>query len=140
MDLISWLPHLNATLNAFSFVFLSAGFVLIRQRRKEAHRICMLAALASSCLFLISYVVYHANAGSRPFAGEGLIRPVYFFILITHIILAAVILPLAIVTVHRALKERFDRHRRIARWTWPLWMYVSVTGLLVYFFLYHLGG
>lgn len=137
-DAVLLLPHLNATLNGISFVFLSAGYAFIRKGRKEAHRRCMLGALAASSLFLVSYVVYHANAGSRPFTGQGIIRPVYFLILITHVVLAAAIVPPVIVTVRRALKGDFQRHRRIARWTWPLWMYVSVTGLLVYLLLYHL--
>ena len=98
----------------------------------------MLTALGASILFLVSYVTYHAEAGSRHFPGTGIIRPVYFFILITHVILAAVIVPMAIVTVRRAFREQFDRHRAIARWTWPLWIYVSATGLIVYFLLYHL--
>lgn len=135
---VSLLPHLNAALNATCFVFLSAGYAFIRRKKVEAHRACMIGALAASVVFLISYVVYHAQAGSRPFTGTGLVRPVYFFILITHVILAAAIVPLAIVTLRRALKGDIERHRRIARWTWPLWIYVSVTGLMVYGMLYHL--
>ncbi|HXI04163.1 MAG TPA: DUF420 domain-containing protein [Candidatus Saccharimonadales bacterium] len=138
MSLIGFLPHLNGTLNGVSFVFLSAGYVFIKKRKIAAHRACMLTALGASILFLVSYVTYHAEAGSRHFPGTGIIRPVYFFILITHVILAAVIVPMAIVTVRRAFREQFDRHRAIARWTWPLWIYVSATGLIVYFLLYHL--
>lgn len=135
---ISDLPALNASLNALASLFLLAGFVFVRQRRVEAHRLCMLAALATSVLFLASYVVYHANIGSRPFTGTGPIRVVYFAILISHVILAIAIVPLVLITVSRALARRFDQHRRIARITWPLWMYVSVTGVLVYLMLYRM--
>ena len=136
MDPIAVLPHLNATLNGVSFVLLTAGYVMIRSGRKEAHRAFMLGAVTASSLFLISYVIYHANAGSRPFTGQGIVRPVYFFILITHVILAAAIVPLALITLSRALAGRFDRHRRIARWTLPIWLYVSVTGVVIYLMLY----
>lgn len=135
---ISDLPALNALLNGTSAVFLSAGYVLIRRRRIELHKRCMLAALATSALFLISYVVYHANTGSRPFGGEGPIRILYFTILISHVILAALILPLALVTARRGLTAQYDRHVRIARWTLPLWLYVSVTGVVIYLMLYRL--
>jgi uncharacterized membrane protein YozB (DUF420 family) len=135
---ISDLPALNASLNALASLFLLAGFVLIRQKRVEAHRLCMLAALGTSVLFLASYVVYHANIGSRPFTGTGPIRVVYFAILISHVILAIAIVPLVLITVSRALARRFDQHRRIARITWPLWMYVSITGVLVYLMLYRM--
>ncbi|MGV3517793.1 DUF420 domain-containing protein [Luteitalea sp.] len=135
---ISDLPALNASLNALASLFLLAGFVFVRQKRVEAHRLCMLAALATSVLFLASYVVYHANIGSRPFTGTGPIRVVYFAILISHVILAIAIVPLVLITVSRALARRFDQHRRIARITWPLWMYVSVTGVLVYLMLYRM--
>ena len=133
------LPALNASLNAISTVFLSVGWVLIRQRRIAAHRLCMLGAFATSGLFLISYVVYHANVGSVPYQGQGAIRMVYFAILITHVILAAAILPLALVTLSRALARRFDRHRKIARWTLPIWLYVSVTGVVIYVMLYQIN-
>lgn len=135
---IADLPALNATLNATSTVLLLTGYVLIRRRHIAQHRACMLAALATSTLFLVSYVIYHANAGSRPFAGTGPIRVVYFAILLTHVVLAATILPLSVVTVARALGGRFDRHVRIARWTLPLWLYVSVTGVVIYLMLYQL--
>lgn len=135
---ISDLPALNALLNGTSAVFLSAGYVLIRRRRIELHKRCMLAALATSALFLISYIVYHANTGSRPFGGEGPIRILYFAILISHVILAALILPLALVTARRGLTAQYDRHVRIARWTLPLWLYVSVTGVVIYLMLYQL--
>lgn len=135
---IADLPALNATLNATSTVLLLTGYLLIRRRHIAQHRACMLAALATSTLFLVSYVIYHANAGSRPFAGTGPIRVVYFAILLTHVVLAATILPLSVVTVARALGGRFDRHVRIARWTLPLWLYVSVTGVVIYLMLYQL--
>ena len=133
------LPAVNATLNAISAALLATGFVLIRQRRIDAHRRCMLAAFATSTLFLLSYLVYHYNVGSVPYTGRGPIRAVYFTILISHIVLAAAILPLALVTLHRALGGRFTRHAAIARWTLPIWLYVSVTGIAVYWMLYQMG-
>ena len=135
---VAALPLLNACLNATSAVLLVAGFLLIKRRLVAAHRACMVAALAVSTLFLVSYVTYHALAGSRPFGAHGWIRPVYFFVLLTHIVLAAAIVPLALTTVWRAWRADFVRHRRVARWTLPLWLYVSVTGVLVYWMLYHL--
>ena len=132
------LPAVNATLNGIAAILLVTGYVLIRQRRWRQHRAVMLAAFATSVLFLISYVTYHANAGSRPFTGQGRIRIVYFTILITHVILAAAIVPLALVTLSRALRARYDRHARIARWTLPIWLYVSVTGVVVYLMLYRM--
>jgi uncharacterized membrane protein YozB (DUF420 family) len=125
-------------LNATSAVLLVIGYALIRRRRIRAHRAVMLAALGVSTLFLISYLVYHANVGSRPFPGRGTIRGVYFFILITHVILAALIVPMALVTLSRALREQFDRHASLARWTLPLWLYVSLTGVIVYVMLYRI--
>ena len=136
---VSDLPTLNAALNSLAALFLLAGYVCIRQKRVAAHRLCMLAALATSVLFLTSYVIYHANIGSRPFTGTGPIRTVYFAILITHVLLAIAIVPLVLITVSRALSRRFDQHRRIARITWPLWMYVSVTGVIVYVMLYRMN-
>lgn len=136
---ISDLPTVNATLNTISAILLTLGYVLIRQRRIEAHKRCMLAAFAVSVLFLISYVIYHANAGSTPFTRQGWIRPVYFTILISHIILAFVIVPLAIRTLYLAWRERFEKHRRIAKITLPIWLYVSVTGVLIYIMLYQMG-
>jgi uncharacterized membrane protein YozB (DUF420 family) len=130
-------PLLNASLNALSGILLAIGYFFIRRRNVPAHKRCMLSALAVSIVFLISYVIYHYEVGSTPFTGTGLVRRAYFFILITHVILAATIVPLAIVTVRRALREQFDAHRRIARWTFPIWMYVSVTGVVVYLMLYH---
>ena len=135
---IADLPTLNAGLNALASVFLVTGYVMIRSRRIDAHRRCMLSALGTSALFLISYVIYHANAGSVPFRGTGTIRVVYFAVLIPHIILAAAILPLALVTTARGLRGDYTRHVRIARWTLPMWLYVSVTGVIVYLMLYHL--
>ncbi|HEX8284555.1 MAG TPA: DUF420 domain-containing protein [Pyrinomonadaceae bacterium] len=134
----SILPHLNAALNATSFLLLVAALFQIRRGNVGAHRRLMLSALAVSALFLVSYVTYHAQHGSMRFRGEGAVRAVYFLILVTHIILAAAIVPLVVVTVRRALRGDFARHRRIARWTYPLWLYVSVTGVVVYVMLYHL--
>ncbi|HXG53314.1 MAG TPA: DUF420 domain-containing protein [candidate division Zixibacteria bacterium] len=130
---------MNAALNSLSAVFLVAGYYFIRSRNVSAHRFCMLAALAASALFLVSYLVYHYRVGSVPFKGEGAIRLVYFAILISHTILAAALVPLVGVTLVRALKERFGAHRRLARWTFPLWLYVSVTGVVVYWMLYRLS-
>jgi uncharacterized membrane protein YozB (DUF420 family) len=135
---VSDLPALNASLNGVAALFLLAGYVLIKRRQIPAHRACMLSALLVSALFLVSYVIYHANAGSKPFPGTGSIRALYFSILITHVVLAAAILPMAIVTLSRALRERFDLHVRIARWTLPIWLYVSVTGVVIYVMLYRL--
>ena len=135
---ISDLPALNATLNGTSAVLLMTGYVLIRRGNARLHQRCMLAALASSALFLSSYVIYHANTGSRPFQGEGLARTVYLIILATHVVLAAVILPFALTTATRGLRAQYDRHVRIARWTLPLWLYVSVTGVVIYLMLYQL--
>jgi len=130
-------PTINATLNGTSGVLLLIGRGLIRRGRMAAHRAVMITALVSSSLFLISYLYYHWHVGSVHFQGQGLWRPVYFTILISHTILAAVIVPMIIVTVSSALRGRFDRHRAVARWTYPLWLYVSVTGVIVYFMLYH---
>jgi putative membrane protein len=135
---VSDLPTLNAILNSTSTILLLAGYYFIRRRRIEAHRACMIAALVVSVAFLTSYLIYHYHAGSVPFGGQGWIRPVYFFILITHIILAAVILPLVLRTAYLALRSRFESHAAIARWTFPIWLYVSVTGVVVYWMLYHL--
>jgi uncharacterized membrane protein YozB (DUF420 family) len=132
------LPTLNAALNATSAVLLVTGWLLIRRGRREAHRRAMLAAVACSGLFLVSYLVYHAQVGSVRFQGQGTIRTVYFAILLTHTVLAAAIVPLVLVTLVRALQQRFDRHRRIARVTFPLWLYVSVTGVVIYVMLYRL--
>lgn len=131
-------PTLNAVLNSSSAVLLVTGYALIRRQRVAAHRACMLLALGCSTAFLVSYVLYHLHAGVIRFQGQGWIRPVYFALLGTHTVLAVVIVPLALVTLSRALSRKFDRHRRIARWTLPIWLYVSVTGVIVYFLLYHI--
>lgn len=135
---IADLPALNAMLNGTAAVFLTTGYVLIRRGQWEMHKRCMLAALVTSALFLISYVVYHLNVGSRPFPGRGLVRVIYFTILITHVVLAVTIVPLALITAARGLAKRYDRHVRIARWTLPLWLYVSVTGVVIYLMLYQM--
>lgn len=132
------LPTLNAALNATSAVLLLLGYRFIRRREITAHRACMLAAFAVSVIFLISYLTYHFQVGSVRFQGSGWIRGVYFTILITHTILAALVPPLAVVTLTRALRGQFERHRRLARWTFPIWLYVSVTGVVVYVMLYQL--
>jgi uncharacterized membrane protein YozB (DUF420 family) len=130
-------PAINATLNGTSAVLLLAGRWQIKLGRMAAHRAFMLAAVCTSTLFLTSYLYYHWHVGSVRFQGQGWSRPVYFTILISHTLLAITILPLVIITLSRALRERFDRHRAIARWTFPLWLYVSCTGVIVYFMLYH---
>jgi uncharacterized membrane protein YozB (DUF420 family) len=135
---LSDLPALNASLNATAAVLLAIGYTLIRRGRIRQHRAVMIAACAVSTLFLVSYVIYHANIGSRPFTGRGPVRIVYFAILITHVVLAAAVLPLAIVTLSRGLRGRFERHLAIARWTLPIWLYVSVTGAIVYLMLYRM--
>jgi putative membrane protein len=132
------LPSLNAVLNSISAVFITMGYVFIRAGKKEAHRRCMLTAITTSSLFLISYVVYHYTAGATAFGGVGWIRYVYFVILGTHTVLAIAVLPLVIITLLRALSGRYSLHKSIARWTFPVWLYVSVTGVTIYFMLYHL--
>ena len=136
--LISSLPHLNAALNATATVLLVTGWLLIKRRRIQQHRAVMIAAVITSAAFLTSYVVYHANAGSKPFPGTGVIRTVYFAILIPHVILAAVSLPPILITFIRGLRRDDQRHRRLARWTLPVWLFVSVTGVIVYVMLYRL--
>jgi putative membrane protein len=133
------LPTVNAVLNATSAVFLIAGYRFIRAKNRDAHRACMLGAFTSSTLFLISYLVYHFQVGSVPFRGQGAIRVVYFAILVTHTILATTVVPLSLITLVRAVRTKFDAHRRIARWTLPIWLYVSVTGVVVYWMLYWLA-
>jgi uncharacterized membrane protein YozB (DUF420 family) len=132
----SQLPTLNAALNTLSAVFLCAGYLFIRAKNMRAHRACMLSAFACSIVFLASYLIYHYQVGSVPYRGQGWSRGVYFVILLTHIILAVAVVPLALITLTRALRERFAAHRRIARWTFPIWLYVSVTGVIVYMMLY----
>ena len=134
------LPAVNAALNALCAMLLCTGFVFIRRKNIAAHRACMISAVCVSVLFLISYLTYHIGHRTMTrFTGEGWVRPLYFSILLSHTILAAAILPMVVVTLTRALRERFDRHRRIARWTLPLWIYVSVTGVVVYIMLYEMG-
>jgi putative membrane protein len=131
-------PAVNATLNGTSAVLIATGRTLIRRGQITSHRTCMIAAVVSSSLFLVSYVYYHAHVGSIHFKGQGWARSVYFGILLTHTILAAVIVPLVIISLRRGLRGVYDRHRAIARWTFPLWLYVSITGVVIYVMLYHL--
>ena len=135
---LSALPALNAFLNGTSAVLLAVGYVFIRQKKVATHRACMLSAFGVSSLFLISYLVYHSQVGPTPFGGRGWVRSVYFPLLISHITLAAVILPFVLTTIYRAWSEQFDKHKRIARWTLPIWLYVSVTGVIVYLMLHQL--
>ena len=137
---IADLPALNASLNGLSAILLVAGFTFIHKRQVERHRLCMLAAFGVSTAFLVSYVVYHVQHGATPFPGRGWIRPVYFSLLASHVLLAIAVLPLALTTLYRAWRGDIAGHRRIAQLTWPIWMYVSVTGVLVYWILYHLYG
>jgi putative membrane protein len=130
------LPAVNASLNALSGILLVCGYMLMRMKRIELHRKFMIAAFSASALFLVCYVVYHAQVGSVRFTREGFVRPLYFTILVTHVILAFSVVPLALITLSRGLKGRYPQHRRIARWTFPIWLYVSVTGVLVYVLLY----
>ena len=132
------LPTLNASLNALSALLLIAGWWCIKNRRRTAHHNCMLAALGCSAVFLVSYLIYHAQVGSVRFQGQGLVRAFYFAILLTHTVLAATVPVLAVITATRGLKGRFPQHVRIARWAWPIWLYVSVTGVVVYLMLYQL--
>jgi uncharacterized membrane protein YozB (DUF420 family) len=132
------LPLLNALLNGSSALCLLAGFYFIRRHEIRKHRVCMIAAFVCSALFLTSYLVYHANVGSIRFAGEGGVRALYFTILVSHTLLATTIPPLAIITLRRALRARFQQHRKIARWVLPVWLYVSVTGVVIYLMLYRI--
>ena len=135
---VTHLPALNAFLNSVSALLLGTGYYFIRHQQTDRHRACMISAFVVSCLFLASYLFYHYQVGSVPFTKQGWIRPVYFTILITHVVLAVSIVPMSLVTLYRALRGRFGAHRRIARWTWPIWMYVSVSGVCVYVMLYRL--
>ncbi len=130
------LPHLDALLNGTSALLLFMGYYFIRKKKRRVHRGFMLGATATSLLFLISYLVYHSHVGSVHFLKRGFVRPIYFSVLISHTILAAAILPLVVITLSHALAGKFDRHKRIARWTLPLWIYVSITGVAVYVMLY----
>jgi putative membrane protein len=136
--MIPHLPTVDATLNAASAIFLVLGFFFIRRRNIRAHKTCMLSAFATSTIFLVCYLTYHYFHGTTHFRGEGGVRTFYFVLLGSHTVLAVLIVPLALVTLYRAWRQRFERHKRIARWTLPLWLYVSVTGVLVYWMLYHL--
>ena len=136
--MIDKLPHLNASLNAISTILLITGWILIKRRRIEQHRKVMIAAVVTSALFLTSYVIYHANAGSRPFQGTGLMRTIYFSILIPHVLLAAATLPAILITFARGLRRDDVRHRRLARWTMPIWLFVSISGVIVYVMLYRI--
>ena len=131
-------PAITASLNGASAVLIVTGRGLIKRGRIAAHRACMIAAVASSSLLLVCYIYYHAHAGVIRFQGQGMVRPVYFSILLTHTILAAVIVPLVIITLARAWRGTFERHRAIARWTFPVWLYVSITGVVIYVMLFHL--
>lgn len=135
---VSDLPHINAALNAASTVMLTLGYVYIRRGDQQHHRQCMIVALVFSALFLVTYLIYHANSGLARFGGEGIIRPIYFTLLIVHVLAAAVVTVMVPITVSRALRQRFDRHRAIARWTWPLWMFVTISGVVVYIMAVHL--
>ena len=135
---LSDLPTVDAALNATSAVLLTLGFILIRRGKVRAHKACMLSAVGTSTLFLSCYLTYHYFHGTTRFLGQGLVRPLYFSILISHTVFAVVIVPLVLTTLYRALRGRFELHRRIARWTLPAWLYVSVTGVVVYWMLYHL--
>jgi len=135
---ITILPVVNAMLNGSSAVLLLLGHRLIHRGRVTAHRACMISGFGLSILFLISYLIYHSQVGSVRFSGPGWIRPIYFTILISHSLLAAAVVPLAVMTLYRALRGRFDQHRRIARWTFPIWLYVSTTGVIIYVMLYRL--
>jgi uncharacterized membrane protein YozB (DUF420 family) len=138
--MISLLPSINATLNGLSAVLLVWGYLLIRRKQIDLHRRVMKTAFATSCLFLVCYVVYHSQVGSVPFHHEGTaLRTVYFSILLTHTVLAATVPVLAIITLRRGLSARYDKHRKIARWTLPIWLYVSITGVVVYGMLYHMA-
>jgi putative membrane protein len=138
MGYYEWLAPLDAFLNASAALLLLAGYLAIRRGKVRLHRGCMISAFSVSAVFFISYCIYHYHVGDVRFAGQGIIRPVYFSILSTHIVFAAAIVPLALLTLGRALRGRFARHRRIARWTWPIWMYVSITGVIVYLMVYKL--
>ena len=138
MKYIYALPHLNAILNATSGLLLVTGYLFIRRRKIKAHRNCLIAALVTSTIFLVSYLTYHYYHGSTRFTGQGLARPLYFTILISHTILATAIVPFVGVTLYRAARGQFTKHMRIARWTFPMWLYVSVTGVVVYLMLYRI--
>lgn len=132
------LPAVNATLNGISAILLFIGHRFIKTGNRRNHKRMMIAAFSTSILFLVSYLYYHAHVGDVPFKGTGVVRPVYFSILISHILLAAAVVPLAVITLFRGLTSKFDKHKKIARWTYPIWMYVSITGVVVYLMVYQL--
>lgn len=134
---VTILPTINALLNSASAVLMITGHRFMHQGRIAAHRACMIAAVSSSSLFLVSYLYYHFHAGAIRFQGTGWIRPVYFTILTTHTILAAAVVPLVLITLILGLRGNFEKHRPVARWTYPIWLYVSITGVLIYFMVYH---
>jgi putative membrane protein len=138
MDVIAILPPVQASLNITAATLMTTGYYFIRNGNRSAHKACMISALAVSTLFFIFYLYYHSVVGNIPFAGEGMIRPIYFTVLTTHVILAAAIVPLVITTVVFVLRGKFDRHRKIARWTLPIWLYVSVTGVVIYLLAFHI--
>ena len=135
---LSDLPAVNAALNTLSTIFLTCGYLFIRRQRQVAHRNCMIGAVISSALFLTCYLIYHYNAGRTVFRDPAWFRPIYLTILLTHTILAVIIVPMVLTTLYHAVRRQFDRHKRISRWTWPICMYVSITGVLIYFLLYHI--
>jgi len=137
-EIIPYLPHFQAALNTSAALFLGAGFYFIRMKNRDAHRLSMISALVISSVFMVSYLTYHAKVGYMPFAGQGIIRPFYFTVLASHVILAAAIVPMVLLTVVYALKGNFTKHPRIARWTLPLWFYVSVSGVLIYVLGFHI--
>ena len=136
-EIIPYLPHFQAMLNTSAALFLGAGYYFIRTQNRNAHRNCMITALLISTVFMISYLTYHAKVGYMPFAGQGMIRPFYFTLLASHVILAAIIVPMVLLTVVYAIRSNFIKHPRIARWTLPLWFYVSVSGVLIYILGFH---
>ena len=138
MDIIPYLPPLQAILNTMATILMSTGYYFIRNKNQAAHRACMIGTLVISGLFLISYSYYHLKIGNIPFAGQGIIRPVYFTILATHVLLAAITVPLVITTVAFILKGKRENHRRLARWTLPIWLYVSITGVIIYLMAFHI--
>ena len=137
-EIIPYLPHFQAMLNTLAALFLGAGYYFIRAQNRSAHRNCMITALAISSVFMVSYLTYHAEVGYMPFAGEGIIRPFYFTMLASHVILAAVIVPMVLITVFYAIRGNFNMHPRVARWTLPVWFYVSVSGVLIYILGFHI--
>ena len=136
-EVIPYMPHFQAILNTSAAIFLGAGYRFIKNKNRSAHRTCMIVALAISSVFMVSYLTYHSQVGYEPFVGQGFIRPIYFTLLASHVILAAVIVPLVLTTVVFAIQGKFTRHPKIARWTLPLWFYVSVSGVLIYILGFH---